>query len=195
MILKIAHRICNLEDYYKLPQEVGLEFDLHAYGNKIVVAHDAFCNGINFCEFISEVKDRFLAINIKEEGIEEMVFDILSKEMCKRFFLFDVSVPQIFRLGKKYSRNFAFRLSQIEQINLEFCRQYADFIWIDTFDGSFWLNKDLILKLKNLSFNLCFVSPELHKPPLGDYKEFNKKLNSYISLLDNNDMVCTKYCT
>ena len=193
MILKIAHRISNIEDYYKLPQKVGLEFDLHAYGNQIVVSHDAFCNGIKFCDFISIVKDRFLAINIKEEGIEERVFDILSKEMCTNFFLFDVSVPQIFRLGKRYSKHFAFRLSQIEQINYKFCREYADFIWIDTFDGSFWLNKDLILELKNLSFKLCFVSPELHKPPLGDFKIFNKKLDSYNCLLDNNDMVCTKY--
>ncbi len=193
MIIKIAHRILNLEDYYKLPKKVGLEFDLHAYGDQLVVSHDAFCNGIKFKEYISKVKDRFLAINIKEEGIEERVFDILAKEGCEKFFLFDVSVPQIFRLGKLYSKHFAFRLSQIEQINFKYCREYADYIWIDTFDGSFWLNKDLILELKNLSFKLCFVSPELHNPPLGDSNAFNKKLNTYKSLLDNNDMVCTKY--
>ena len=193
MILKIAHRVLSLEDYYNLPEEIGLEFDIHAYGDQLVVSHDAFCNGIKFCEYISKIKDRFLAINIKEEGIEEMVFDILSKEGCKNYFLFDVSVPQIFRLGKLYSKHFAFRLSQIEKINLEFCREYADYLWIDTFDGSFWLDKELILKLKNLSFKLCFVSPELHKPPLGDFNAFNKKLKSYNSLLDNDDMVCTKY--
>tara|TARA_Y100000991_G_scaffold206561_1_gene183822 strand:- start:278 stop:865 length:588 start_codon:yes stop_codon:yes gene_type:complete len=193
MILKIAHRILNLEDYYKLPQKVGLEFDIHAYGDQLVVSHDAFCDGIKFEEYISKVKDRFLAINIKEEGIEKRVFDILSKEGCEKFFLFDVTVPQIFRLGKLYSKHFAFRLSQIEKINFKYCREYADYIWIDTFDGTFWLNKDLILELKNLSFKLCFVSPELHKPPLGDSNAFNKKLNSHIPILDNNDMVCTKY--
>ena len=121
MILKIAHRILTLEDYYKLPKEVGLEFDLHAYGDQLVVSHDAFCNGIEFNEYISKIKDRFLAINIKEEGIEERVFEILSKAGSKKFFLFDVSVPQIFRLGKLYSKHFAFRLSQLEQINFKYC--------------------------------------------------------------------------
>ncbi len=193
MILKIAHRILNLEDYYKLPQKVGLEFDVHAYGDQLVVSHDAFRNGIKFEDFISKVKNRFLAINIKEEGIEKRVFDILSEKGCENFFLFDVSVPQIFRLGKFYSKHLAFRLSQIEQINFKFCREYAEYLWIDTFDGSFWLNKDLILELKKLSFKLCFVSPELHNPPLGNSDTFNKKLNAHISLLGKNDMVCTKY--
>ena len=38
-----------------------------------------------------------------------------------------------------------------------------------------------------------FCIPELHNPPLGDKDAFNKQLNTHIPLLDNNDMVCTKY--
>ena len=85
MILKIAHRILNFEDYYKLPQKVGLEFDIHAYGDQLVISHDAFCDGIKFEDFISQVKDRFLAINIKEEGIEKRYLISFLKKVVKTF--------------------------------------------------------------------------------------------------------------
>ncbi len=192
MINKIAHRILDFEKLCNLPDNIGIEFDVHAYGRELVIAHDAFNNGLNFSEFISKVGDRFMAVNIKEEGIEEKVFEILLDADYKKFFLFDVSVPQIFRLGKKYSSNLAFRYSQLENINLDICKNYANYLWIDTFDGSFWPSRELIEKLKRLSFKLCFVSPELHNPTLGNSKLFSQKLLEFRNLLGEEDHLCTK---
>ena len=48
MINKIAHRILDFEKLCNLPDNIGIEFDVHAYGRELVIAHDAFNNGLNF---------------------------------------------------------------------------------------------------------------------------------------------------
>jgi len=193
MIKKIAHRVLSINCLKDIPGEIGIEFDVHAYGKEIVVTHEPFENGINLEEFLKEAGNRFLAVNIKEEGIEENTISILKKMNYKNFFLFDINPPQIFRLGKTHSSNLAFRISQLEKINIEKCRKFASYLWIDTFDGTLWPPKEFILELKKLKYNLCFVSPELHRPPIGDYKYFNSCLNAFDDLIDSNDFICTKY--
>ena len=193
MIKPIAHRISDFESLEKVPQDVGIEFDVHAYGDKLVIAHDAFSSGILFNEFVQKASNRFLAVNIKEEGIEEKVLEIVFASKCENFFLFDVSVPQLFRLGKNFSKHLAFRCSQLEKIDYEYCRNYAEFLWLDTFDGTFWPKKELIVDLKRLSYRICFVSPELHRPPIGDHLIYQNKLLEFESIIGNKDLICTKY--
>ena len=193
MIKSIAHRITDFESLEKVPNDIGIEFDVHAYGNKLVIAHDAFCDGILFNEFVQKASKRFLAVNIKEEGIEESVLEVLFRSKCENFFLFDVSVPQLFRLGKNFSKHLAFRYSQLEKIDYEYCRNYAEFLWLDTFDGTFWPSQEIIEDLKNLSYKICFVSPELHRPPIGDHKIFQSTLLKYKTILSDEDLICTKY--
>lgn len=192
MLLKIAHRILSIEDLNKVPLTWGVEFDVHAFGQNLVIAHDAFQDGILFSEFISKTEERFLAVNIKEEGIEEFVINELIENNITNFFLFDVTTPQVFRLGKKYSQFLSVRYSQLEKIDLTRSRKFARYLWLDTFNGEFWLNRNLIKEIKNLKFNICFVSPELHRPPLGDKNIFYKNLLKYEDLFDENDSICTK---
>ena len=193
MIKKIAHRINNLNDLKILPQDWGIELDVHAYENNLVVVHDAFCNGIKLEEFLEYADGRFLAVNIKEEGIEKKTIEILKNMNFSEFFLFDISFPQIYRLGSQYSNNLAIRISQLEKINFEECRKYAQYVWIDTFDGKFWMEDKLIIKLKELYYRLCFVSPELHRPPLGAEDIFIENINKYNLFLGEKDLICTKY--
>lgn len=193
MLKKIAHRILDFKSLKNIPKDIGIEFDVHSYGENLVITHDAFCDGIHFEQFIGKTDNRFLAVNIKEEGIEERVLDFLLKINYSNFFLFDVSVPQIFRLGKKHSNHLAFRISQIEKIDYEYCRKFARYIWLDTFDGTFWPKKELIVELKRLSYQICFVSPELHRPPIGDHLIYQNKLLEFESIIGNKDLICTKY--
>ena len=172
---------------------MGVEFDLHSYKDNLVVVHDAFNNGIRLDEFLEFANGRFLAVNIKEEGIENKVLYTLKKMNYKNFFLFDVCFPQVIRLARENSNNLAFRLSQLEKLDFEACRKYASYLWIDTFDGTFWLDEELLIYLKKLSYKLCFVSPELHRPPLGDKQNFLYNLQKYKNILDQEDSLCMKF--
>ncbi len=193
MIFKIAHRILNLEALDKVPLSWGIEFDVHAFGKNLVIAHEPFLDGILFSDFISQTKGRFLAVNIKEEGIEEIVISELKNKNISNFFLFDVTTPQVFRLGEKHSKVLAIRYSQLEKIDLLESRKFAKYLWLDTFNGAFWLDKKLIREIKNLGFNICFVSPELHRPPLGNKNIFYKNLLKHENIFDEGDSICTKY--
>jgi len=193
MVFKIAHRILNLESLDKVPLSWGVEFDVHAFGDRLVVAHEPFIDGILFSDFISQTKGRFLAVNIKEEGIEGTVISELKNKNISNFFLFDVTTPQVFRLGKTYSKVLAIRYSQLEKIDLSESRKFAKYLWLDTFNGEFWLNKSLIREIKNLGFNICFVSPELHRPPIGNKYTFYQNLLKHENMFDEGDSICTKY--
>ena len=50
-----------------------------------------------------------------------------------------------------------------------------------------------IVELKRLSYRICFVSPELHRPPIGDHLIYQNKLLEFKSIIGNNDLICTKY--
>tara|TARA_Y100001978_G_C23607595_1_gene391918 strand:+ start:394 stop:999 length:606 start_codon:yes stop_codon:yes gene_type:complete len=192
MILPIAHRINSLEDARSLPKTVGVEFDVHAYGKDLIVAHDPFSQGIKLNKFLEFNKNRLCAINIKEEGIEREVIQLSQSLGVKDFFLFDVNFPQVFRLGNLYKKHLCIRLSEFEKPKLSELKNYCSYLWIDTFKGEFWMSEKELIHAKSLEYNLCFVSPELHVPNIKKQIQFSKKINDNITLLDEKDVVCTK---
>lgn len=196
-LLPILHRVHNPAELSTLSSSVGIEFDVHAYGDRLVVTHDAFSDGIDLEDFLRLCKTiPILAINVKEEGIEERVIRITQACYGDSFFLFDVPFPQIFRMGNKYGLHLCLRVSDIETLDLNVCRGFATFIWLDTFCGNLWLNQDEYMKIKELGYRICFVSPELHRPPKGDAHSFSKQIEDLVSLPEySNDYICTKHLT
>ncbi len=193
MIIPIAHRINSIELSKDLNSRVGIEFDVHAYKDSLVISHDAFIDGEDFDEFIISNKSRRLAINIKEEGIEERVLQKLIENNVKDAFLFDICFPQCYRIGKHDKSRMGIRISQYERPDLKECSKFSTYLWVDTFDGNFWLEPEDIIRFKRLGYKICFVSPELHRPVLGDFKTYKKRLLDVINLLDDSDSICTKH--
>ena len=192
MITPIAHRINTIEDSNSIPSSIGIEFDVRAYGSDIVVTHDPFIKGVKLKQFLEKNKNRLCAINIKEEGIEREVINISKTIGIKNFFLFDVNFPQIFKLSSEYKQHLCLRLSEFEKPLINELSKMCTYLWIDTFGGDFWISKEEIIYLKKLKFNLCFVSPELHKPIVKKQIEFSKHLKKNIALFDEMDTICTK---
>lgn len=192
MIIPIAHRINSLEDSKYLPKTIGIEFDVHSYGQDLIVSHDAFTKGDNLKKFLEFNKDRVCAINIKEEGIEEEVIKLSLNAGLERFFLFDVSFPQIFRLGSKYHNHFCLRVSEFEKPMLKELRNFSSFLWVDSFKGKFWMSDEEIIYIKKLKYNLCFVSPELHEPNIKRQIDFSKMVKKKVAFFDDKDSICTK---
>ena len=192
MILPIAHRINTVEDSISLPSAIGIEFDVHAYGKELIVAHDPFIKGVKLEKFLKTNKNRFCAINIKEDGIEKEVIELSIGLGLKDFFLFDVNFPQIYRLGQEYKKHMCIRISEYEKPPLEELRDYSNYLWIDSFNGKFWMNDKEIIEIKNLKYSMCFVSPELHTPNVKKQIKFSKTINENIHFFDEHDHICTK---
>ena len=96
-------------------------------------------------KFIGFNKNRFCAINIKEEGIEKEVIDLSISLGLKNFFIFDINFPQILKLGSIYNNYLCLRLSEFEKPKLKELREFCSNLWIDTFKGGFWMSiKELI---------------------------------------------------
>src|SRR5690606_36307332 len=106
-----------------------------------------------------------LIMNIKSEGIEFKVLNILEKHNIKDYFFLDCSFPACIKLIKEKNKNFAVRLSEWE--SLETCLKLkgkAGWVWIDTFTKIPITHKESKL-LKEAGYKLCLVSPDLTGMP------------------------------
>lgn len=194
---KIAHRINNISDISLVPLDVGLEFDVHSYLGELVITHDPMNGGELLRNFLLHTEGRFCAINIKQEGIEESTISLALKYLgANNFYLFDVTMPQIVRLGPRHRDHLAIRVSQIEKPDIKYLSSYASHVWLDTFDGTYWPCNDEIKSLLSLNYSITFVSPELHKPPLGSSGKYIEdlfaNLEEELREYTNRFYICTK---
>ena len=142
----------------------GTELDLRDDRGVLVVSHDSpDSNSMDFksllevyCEFD---KGLFLAINIKADGLQKLLVDLLNEYQIENYFVFDMSVPDALgylNLGMK-----AFtRESEFER-DPAFYEQ-ANGVWMDEFRTP-WITPQRIKHHLNNRKKICIVSPELHQ--------------------------------
>ena len=66
----ILHRRNTIQELISTTTNYGVEIDLRAFKERIVIQHDPFIKGESFEEWIKFYKHGTLILNIKEEGIE-----------------------------------------------------------------------------------------------------------------------------
>jgi hypothetical protein len=184
----IAHRINSSEQANSIPVEYGIEFDLRDSNNKIIVTHDPFTQGEEFEEFLSKLSNRFLIVNIKSEGIEIGVLELLKKYKFEDFFLLDCSFPSIVKLSKLGEKRIALRFSEYENfVNVIDNKDKISWVWVDCF-SEFPLTKHLEEVFHIHGLKICVVSPELQGQSelIHIYKDYIKQENINI------DAICTK---
>jgi hypothetical protein len=184
----IAHRINTLEQLEEISETMPVEFDVRDSNGKCIVEHDPFKLGIPLDIYLDKCKKRFLIVNIKSEGIEKVVLDMLRLRGIDRFFMLDCTIPVLYKFALQEEHRFAVRLSEVEP--LEFVihwKDKAEWIWVDCFSKNI-LTKDLEIKLHSLGFKLCIVSPELHGRP-DDIKKYSQII---YDLGIKIDAICTK---
>lgn len=185
----IAHRINDSNIANKLPINMGIEFDVRDSNGLIIVTHDPFTVGEEFETFLSSlIVKRFLIVNIKSEGIETKVLELLKKYSFEDFFLLDCTFPSIVKLSKLGEKRIALRFSEYESfVNVIDNKNKAKWVWVDCFTH-FPLTKKMEEVFHAHGFKLCIVSPELQ-----GQEELIEKYKKYIS--DENiqiDAICTK---
>jgi hypothetical protein len=184
----IAHRINTIEELQTLSSDQGIEFDVRDSDGVCIVQHDAFQKGILLDVFLDHVRDQFLIVNIKSEGIEQHVLQSLEKHNCINFFLLDCSLPKIVQLTRVQERRIAVRFSEFESVETVLAfKDNVEWVWVDSFE-QLSLSKEIAQKLQESGMKLCLVSPELQGQP--------EKVEKYIEkLIEENifvDAVCSK---
>lgn len=184
----VAHRVNTLEALERVPAEYGIEFDVREGVDGPCVTHDPWTPSVALDTFLAHCRHSFYIVNIKCEGIEPRVLEMLKSHSIESFFLLDCSIPMIVRLSRQGERRFAVRLSEYESIEtvMSFSRK-VNWVWVDVFTRV-PVTPSECQRLKDAGFGLCLVSPELQGRP-------EALVETAAEIGASMDMVCTKMPT
>ena len=187
----ILHRVNTKNALIKIPVNYGVEVDIRTKGNRLILQHEPFKNGEDFEEWLKFYRHKFIILNVKEEGLEGYVTNLMEKFKIENYFFLDQSFPFLIKISDSNTRC-SVRISEFESIYTAISLSgKIDWVWIDCF-SKFPLTKEQVQSLRiDFGFKLCFVSPELQgRMSVMHVKKFIQELRS----LDiHGDAVCTKF--
>lgn len=155
----IIHRVNTIERLQTTDTKYGVEVDIRTYKNRLIINHEPFEDGDELEQYIKQFRHQFIILDIKEEGIETRVMEIMEKYNISNYFLLGVTPPFIYQFINKKVKKMAIRFSEFESI--ETCENFAgkvEWVWVDTFT-KLPLNKDAYRTLSK-HFKICLVCPE-----------------------------------
>ncbi|MDD3013273.1 MAG: hypothetical protein PHC34_06170 [Candidatus Gastranaerophilales bacterium] len=168
----------------------GVETDIRDFNGQLVISHDIPTGDeMTFEQFLtifSEYdKSLPLAINIKSDGLQDLLKSLLDKYSIHNYFVFDMSVPDGLQYVQKDFKVFT-RLSEYEKVPSFY--EESQGVWLDCFNED-WIDESVINYHLNNGKKVCIVSPELHgRDSINGWKNYGK---SFIN--NNNVMLCTDY--
>lgn len=197
----LAHRGCWASENEKnslsairraLEQGFGFESDIRDYRGKLVISHNIADESSPEAEavfkYLKEFGDRYcFAVNVKADGLKELIGRALKKYGVENYFLFDMSVPQMMEF---HGTGFIFFTRQSEAEREPVMYSEAAGVWLDGFWGVEWITERLLKAHLAAGKTVCLVSPELHGRK--DYREFWEKLRGY-SIDFGRVFLCTDY--
>jgi len=161
----ISHRRNTIEELKATPTEYGVEVDIRSDNGKLVIHHDPFAAGDNFEEWIKHYQHGTLILNVKEEGLEARLIDLMKQHGIDDYFFLDQSFPFLIKWSKLGERHCAVRVSEFESVQTALTLAgKIDWVWVDCFT-KFPLSGEDAQRLQNAGFKLCLVSPELQGRP------------------------------
>lgn len=146
-------------------QGYGIETDIRDVAGQLVISHDVPTSP---CPSLREVLDAAvraspqapltLALNVKADGLTELLLAELARQPRLDCFVFDMAVPDMRAYLKAGIPTFT-RLSEVEPTPAWL--EQSQGVWLDAF-GSEWYSMEVIRKLLDSGKRVCVVSPELH---------------------------------
>lgn len=155
----------------------GFESDIRDYNGNLVISHNIADDNCILAESVFKMladtkTSNYFAINIKADGLKNILVDLINKYNIKNYFCFDMSVPQLVEyqeLGLKcFSR-------QSEYENSPVLLGKATGIWLDAFQDDTWLTEGKINGYIEQGKLVSLVSPELHQ---REYLPFWEKVKN-----------------
>jgi glycerophosphoryl diester phosphodiesterase len=170
----------------------GTETDIRDYKGELVISHNIADENCITVKEMFEIYNQYdntlpLALNIKADGLQQKLKELIEKFEIKNYFVFDMSVPDGL-VYLKYGLNVFTRQSEYEKEPSFY--EKANGVWLDEFH-THWINEDIIKFHLDNNKKICIVSPDLHK---RDYKEewkCYKEIENNLGV--DNIMICTDY--
>lgn len=158
-MLIIRHRINSVQELRLIPKHQGVEIDLRLSADGIYLQHDAKSEGELFKEWIEEYCHEIIILNVKEDGLENQILDILKENQIKNFFFLDQPAPSLIRSAAQ-GTPIAYRTSDLEGLPF-IASAESNWLWIDSFSGDWSHLESAILFAEQAALKTCLVSPEL----------------------------------
>jgi hypothetical protein len=169
----------------------GIETDFRDFDGGLVVSHDPpSASSMKISEFVNLYRDQPvaapMALNIKSDGLHELVSDLIQQAKFKNAFVFDMTVPDMRGYINNKTATFT-RLSEYERhpALLESCNG----VWLDAFNSE-WYDKGIITNLLNQNKQVAIVSSELHGRPYASQWDLIKGNHFHQSSLIS---ICTDF--
>ncbi|MAX23466.1 MAG: hypothetical protein CMJ19_03090 [Phycisphaeraceae bacterium] len=168
----------------------GTETDIRDCAGQLVISHDPpKGNEMTVRQFFSiyrehSTTDLPLALNIKADGLQPMLNELLDEFSVRNYFIFDMSIPDALASRRNGLTLFT-RLSEYESESSLFKDSVG--VWIDSFYRRWYEQKD-IMRILEAGKKVCIVSDELHKRDPRPLWNWLVKLPSDIS---TRIMLCT----
>jgi len=169
----------------------GTETDLRDFAGEIVLSHDP-ARGREmplhkFLELHRQANPALpLALNIKSDGLQNLLAAALEDCGLSAYFAFDMSVPDALLYARKGLRFFT-RQSEYETAPSLY--NEAAGVWVDMFHSD-WITEDTISRHLLEAKEVCLVSPDLHK---RDHRAFWEKISAWSVTGDDRVMLCTDF--
>lgn len=166
----------------------GFETDLRDYRNELVISHNPPTGNEITVKSIFEMysqkqSDVPIALNIKADGLQEMLAKLLVEYKINNYFVFDMSVcDTLLYITQRFK--IASRRSEYEN-DMPFYMNSTT-VWVDFFMNDLFVRSEVKRILKDGKI-ACVVSPELHG---RNYFDVWKQLK----YIDNSNLyLCTDY--
>ncbi|MDF3036203.1 MAG: hypothetical protein K0S28_1477 [Paucimonas sp.] len=157
----IAHRRNTLAELNATPTQYGVEVDIRSIGERLVIHHDPYMEGESFDAWIAAYRHGTLILNVKEEGLEARLIEVMKRHGVADYFFLDQSFPFLIKWSKAGERHCAVRVSEFESIDTALTLAgRVEWVWVDCFTR-FPLDGAQASRLQMAGFKLCLVSPEL----------------------------------
>ncbi len=186
----IAHRRNTLADLRSTDPRHGVEVDIRSEGPRLIIHHDPCAPGESFPDWLQAYRHGTLILNVKEEGLEGRLLEMMASAGIQDFFFLDQSFPFLVKWSTAGERRCAVRVSEYESIETAMALAgKVDWVWVDCFTR-FPLSGDDAARLQGAGFRLCLVSPELQGRPA------DTGISAMVNLLRERrivpDAVCSK---
>lgn len=142
----------------------GIETDVRDYCGKLVISHDIASDFCVSLESVFKLYKQFktdvpLALNVKADGIQYLLIDLIKEYNIVNYFMFDMSVPELVVYIRDNFPSFS-RQSEFER-NIVMYEQVQG-IWIDEFEQN-WITEDIIKNHIQNGKQVGIISPEIHQ--------------------------------
>ena len=170
----------------------GTETDIRDFKGELVISHDISDENCISAKEMLEIYNKYdktlpLALNIKADGLQIKLKELLEEYKIENYFVFDMSVPDGLGYLKQNIKAFT-RQSEYETIPSFYDESCG--IWLDEFQGH-WINKEVIQEHIKNNKQICIVSPDLHKREYQKEWQHYKEIEQELGI--NNLMICTDY--